>query len=118
MNNIIENAPLDFLTGNIKKDVKKITGSIKAQNLKIDGNISSLKKTTGTITYGIGMGGGNISEYKGEYNVIPTAFEEQILYTKNKKMTDNVTIKEIPYSETSNLSGGLTVYIAGRVEIE
>ena len=125
MNNVNENTPLDSLTGNIKKNVEdirgdissleKISGNIKADNLKIDGNISPLEKTTGTITYGIGTGL-NIQQYEGEYDIIPKAFEDEILNTKNKRLSKDITVKEIPYYETSNVSGGLTVYIAGHID--
>lgn len=37
----------------------------------------------------------DIENYKGEYTVTPSA-EEQILVTKNKRMTENVTVKAIP----------------------
>lgn len=52
-----------------------------------------------------------IESYDGDYIVIPKAFTEQVLETKEKKMEDNVTVKEIPYYETSNIEGGSTVYI-------
>lgn len=53
--------------------------------------------------------------YLGSYQVVPKANEEQILETKNRIMTDNVTILEIPYYEVSNDSNGTTVYIAKEV---
>lgn len=49
--------------------------------------------------------------YDGDYIVTPKA-EEQELETANKILTDNVTVLEIPYTEVSNISGGLTVSIA------
>lgn len=48
--------------------------------------------------------------YTGEYVVTPST-QEQNLETKNKVMSDNVKIEEIPYYETSNPSGGYTVII-------
>lgn len=57
----------------------------------------------------------NSEAYTGEYNVIPKAKEEVILETKNKKMMNDVTVKKIPYFQTSNESGQ-TVYIGGEVE--
>ena len=53
--------------------------------------------------------------YNGEYIVTPKAFKEQTLKTNGKKMINDVTIKEVPYYETSNTDGGETVYIAGEV---
>lgn len=53
--------------------------------------------------------------YSGAYKVIPAAFESQTLDTNNKLMTDDVTVTEVPYYETSNESGK-TVYIADEVD--
>lgn len=50
--------------------------------------------------------------YKGEYEVVPRV-NKQVLETKNKTMTDDVTVLEIPYSEVDNLSGGQTITIGG-----
>lgn len=87
------------------------------------GNISPVSGTgsitypiiTGNITYGIGKGE-SVPEYKGEYTVLPQASEETVLSTKGTKLTKNITVKKIPYYETSNESGGNTVYIAGQLE--
>lgn len=48
--------------------------------------------------------------YEGPYRVTP-AVSGQVLGTKYKTMTDDVTIEGIPYAETSNDSG-TTVIIA------
>lgn len=50
--------------------------------------------------------------YPGPYVVDP-AFSEQILETRNKVMTDDVTVNPIEVSRTSNPAGGITVYIGG-----
>lgn len=50
--------------------------------------------------------------YKGEYEVVPKV-NKQILDTKNKTMTDDVTVLKIPYSKVDNLSGGQTITIGG-----
>lgn len=55
-------------------------------------------------------GGEYIPEYEGEYFVIPKV-EEQTLFTKNKKMKNNVEISAIPYAEVANLANGKTVTI-------
>ena len=55
--------------------------------------------------------GGKI--YDGEYEVAPRPFEQVILETEGKRMTDNVKVLEIPYSEVDNESGGHTVTIGG-----
>lgn len=48
--------------------------------------------------------------YEGPYVVIPKVID-QYLATNNKRMTDDVTVTEIPYVEISNLYG-TTVSIA------
>lgn len=53
--------------------------------------------------------------YDGSYMVIPSV-EEQKLQTAQKMMTDDVTVKAIPYYDVSNASGGTTVYIADTIE--
>ena len=54
---------------------------------------------------------GERETYRGNYTVTP-AMEAQVLETKDKVMTDDVTVLEIPMYETTNLSGGTTLYIA------
>lgn len=94
---------MDKITGNISP-IKTISGNIKAD-----------KSISGNITYGIGKGE-TIPLYEGDYEVLPLAFEETVLPTKDKKLIEDIVVKEIPYYETSNTSGGNTVYIAGHVE--
>ena len=53
-------------------------------------------------------GGGD--PYLGEYDVIPRRLL-QILRTRGKVMSDDVTVHEIPYAEVTNISGGLTATI-------
>lgn len=53
--------------------------------------------------------------YEGDYEVTPK-FEAQTLETAKKYMTDNLTVKSIPYYEVSNSAGGITVYIASEVD--
>lgn len=54
---------------------------------------------------------GDADIYDGEYIVSPSAHHETILETTNKLMEDDVVVLQIPYYETSNVSG-YTVYIA------
>lgn len=51
--------------------------------------------------------------YEGTYVVIPQT-SEQTLETRDKRMQDNVTVREVPYFEVSN-EKGLTVYIAQNI---
>lgn len=52
--------------------------------------------------------------YEGDYVVTPSAHRDIILETTNKLMEDDVTVVQIPYYETSNVTG-YTVYIADSV---
>lgn len=54
--------------------------------------------------------------YTGETLVIPDAQNGKVLETANKKVMSDITITKVPYYETSNVSGGETVYIASGVE--
>lgn len=54
--------------------------------------------------------GSSVEKYTGSYTVKPLV-SKQTLATKDKVMSDNVTVLEIPYSEVSNNEGGCTVTI-------
>ena len=54
---------------------------------------------------------GDYDPYEGDYVVTPKASTATVLPTKDKAMTDDVTVLKIPYFETSN-ENGTTVYIA------
>lgn len=53
--------------------------------------------------------------YEGDYEVIPSR-QEQILETAHKLLNKDIVVKEIPYDEVSNPSGGTTFYIGKEVE--
>lgn len=55
---------------------------------------------------------GNAEEYTGSYEVVPSA-KEQILATAQKVLENNVTIKEIPYKEVTNVGNRGTTVIIG-----
>lgn len=57
---------------------------------------------------------GNVGgeKYEGNYEIVPK-IQEQKLLTKNKLLTEDVTIKSIPVIKVSNASGGNTVIIGG-----
>lgn len=86
----------------------------------IVGKLEVTKEIRGLISCGINR----MQEYEplpvysGDYEVVSKANEDSYLETKNKKLTDNIHVKEIPYFETTNLSNGLTVYIGSEVEFE
>jgi len=54
-----------------------------------------------------------VDPYTGAYQVTPHPVNDVILATKNKSMTDDVTVYKIPYEAVSNPQGGNTVTIGG-----
>lgn len=54
----------------------------------------------------------DVEKYTGEYTVTPQPFDETVLDTHQKLLTDDITVLKIPYFETSNEHGN-TVYIGG-----
>ena len=58
----------------------------------------------------VGGGAGRFPYYTGAYEVDPRKVE-QVLETRNKSMSGDVTINPIFYSEVSNPAGGETCYI-------
>lgn len=58
----------------------------------------------------------DVDIYTGDYDVTPKV-DPQSLATKDKFMTDDVRIHEIPYFDVGNTSGGSTVYIGTLEEL-
>lgn len=84
------------LSGNVSS--KGHVSALLVCKLQIDG-------TVGVSTKGV------TAQYEGDYEVIPKV-TSQVLKTKQKVMTDDLTVKEVPVYEVSNTSGGTTIYIA------
>jgi len=86
----------------------------------IRGELSSEATISGTLQ-GVHSISGTISIpesaaaiiYDGENVVIPQVDNSIILNTENKLLKTDITVEPIPYYQTSNLSGGFTVYIGG-----
>lgn len=85
--------------------------SIGAPSIKI--SIGQNKVTVDTGTQ-IARDGSGFPEYEGDYIVTPLAYNQTILKTSGKRMADNVTVREVPYYEVSNVEGK-TVYIADTI---
>jgi len=66
--------------------------------------------TNGT-TFNYEIINGVVYYYDGPYEVTPMPYTMQILPTSNLVMSEDVNVKEIPYYETSNTSGGYTATI-------
>jgi len=69
--------------------------------------------TSARIDFDVGVEygqGGKLPDYKGDYEVTPKLID-QTLPTKDKSMTDDVVVKEVPVSRVTNPSQGTTVVI-------
>ena len=67
--------------------------------------------TPDKVTLKISGGGGSYEPYMGDYIVTPKPFEETVLMTREKVMTENVRVLEIPFAEVSNPQNGKTATI-------
>lgn len=56
----------------------------------------------------------DVNLYEGDYEVTPKV-REQTLPTADKLLSEDLKIKEIPYFDVSNTSGGSTVYIGSEI---
>lgn len=90
----------------------KLTATFHPQAVSVSVNPSAMGISIGTP---VARDYVERDPYTGDYQVIPKADEDQILPTKDKRMTDDVTVLRVPYYETSNVYGN-TVYIASEVE--
>ena len=91
------------------KAVETLSGFISAECTLV-GNVSCAGGLTGKMSV--------VQEYDaytGDYKVIPQAFNEQVLPTAHKVLAEDVVITKVPYWETSNISNGMTAYIAKEV---
>lgn len=52
-------------------------------------------------------------DYEGPVRVTPAAGMDQTLQTAERLVKSDITIEEIPYYKTTNLSGGYTAIIGG-----
>ena len=88
-----------------------MNGKIKSQQGVLRGVIHSNASMVGIVYHPSNI---DIPTYDGNYQVVPKS-TEQVLSTKDKKMTDDVTVKAIPYFETSNEENGVTIFIGSEV---
>lgn len=82
-------------------------------SMPIKAQITTKKKIQGKIYIPkkIGSPSEDIKEYEGEYEVVPK-LKGETLPTKERYMEADLVVKPIPIYETTNNSGGVTVYIA------
>lgn len=91
------------------KKVETLSGSISA-DCTLTGNVSCAGGLTGKISITQ-----EYDAYTGNYKVVPQAFNEQVLPTAHKVLAEDVVVTKVPYWETSNVSNGMTAYIAKEV---
>lgn len=94
---------LDFKLRVISPEIKM--NEFHTKDLIFDGNFGIVHEVTDS----------GADPYTGEYEVTPLVDKETTLPTANKIMSRDVVVKQVPYFETSNNTGGKTVYI-GKVE--
>jgi len=85
-----------------------LVGSLTSEST-LNGRLSANQTLVGTLSIPLSA---DANVYDGDYVVTPKVAESTVLATKSKVMRDDVTVKEIPLYETTNPSGGTTVYIA------
>lgn len=89
-----------------KQTDQKIPIQFNSENKRFEVNFQALQTLTARP---------EVDYYEGNYEVIPKV-SVQTLETKEKFLTENITVCEIPYFDVSNTAGGSTVYIGKEVE--
>ncbi len=86
--------------------IPTITGEISAKQ-SLTGELTAEGRLQGTVSQDIV----HDTYYEGSYEITPK-LEDQVAPTADKVMRADMTVKEIPVSETTNPDGGTTVVIA------
>lgn len=87
-----------------------LQGTLSAPDT-LEGTLSAMASLSGDLIIPDTIGG---RHYDGEYIVTPRTDSAIVLSTNGLVMDDDVTVKKIPYYETSNESG-YTAYIGNEV---
>ena len=83
-----------------KKKTKNVKFSLKKEH-KLDVNFGTqINVTTSKLPI-----------YEGDYEVVPSAHNDIILETAEKRVIDDITVKKITKFETANPGGGYTLTI-------
>lgn len=88
---------------------KKLTATIKAKGT-LTGSIKRRQRLQGVISKPQIIGTA-AEKYEGDVIITPLAYQQQSLETAGKLVETNITVKEIPIAEVTNISGGKTVII-------
>ena len=90
--------------------------SDSCRNRSFSGRLSCEGGLTGQLSIPTTVAPGTkYEEYTGEYEITPKAHKTQTINTKNKLLTQDIVVSEVPYTEASN-GAGTTVYIAKEVD--
>lgn len=95
------------MTGIVISQEGVLRGRINHQEGTLSGVINFSDFLKGRINYQEGY-----ERYSGLYSITPS-FMDQEFNTSEKVMSRNLTVERIPYSETSNPDGGITINIGG-----
>ena len=77
-------------------------------DMTIESNIEEIDLESSTVIEATII---DIPKYEGDYVITPLADNDQVLETKDKLCTDDITVTKIPTFQTHNESG-ITFYIA------
>lgn len=102
---------VETITGTISAECT-LFGKLSLVGEPLTGYLSCKGGLRGTLSFVTAIG---YAVYDGDYTVVPSASTSKTLETSQLLMAKDVVVTKVPYSETSNLSGGLTVYIAEEV---
>ncbi len=87
-------------------------------NVELDGTLvgelSHAGSLSGSVSIAQGWGIPPESEYHGTYKIVPDPVNNQELPTKDKFLSENIKLSKIPYFETTNSEGGMTVIIGDK----
>lgn len=84
---------------------KRLADCLRGTTRQVNEELELLRAKLGKLRAAASEG-----EYGGDYEVTPS-FAAQTLETRAKTMTDDLTIRAIPVSRTTNPAGGKTIYI-------
>ena len=87
--------------------IPSLSGTLTPTMPTITGTLSGVAQVTGEVTMPPSR---DVPAYEGEYIVTPE-LEAFVMPTNGYRMTDDVIVREIPISMTSNPYDGITVLI-------
>ena len=93
------------------KDIRA-SGRVDSMSIRVNASLSGDVQAGASLGQTVIQFVGETNPYTGEYIIDPD-FDGQVLQTRQKYMTDNVTVNPIQVEAVSNTSGGKTVYIGG-----